>query len=219
MVRRQDEYDDVATFVFERASRVVFEAGQYAWVDLSGRRDRALMRELSFASAPSDDEVWFTVHVRRGSAFKQRLAALEAGELVQAYDVRGRMVAPEDLARPSVMVAQGIGVTPVRSLLREHAGARGADGRGGLRARVIHVAGGHYLFGEELRRLAARYQPVGRAELAGLLAEVASGWDGEPFYVSGAPEFVARVARDLGLLGVPYPAIRSTMFDAYGELD
>ena len=208
---RRAEYGDVVTFRFERG-RIDFAGGQYVWVKVDGPPNEYLERELSFASAPSDKELWLTVHLRQGSAFKRRLDALAPGDAVRLRDVRGAMVLPEPAEGPAVMVAQGIGAAPYRSLLRQ-ARHIGQD----LDAAIVHVAREGHLFADEFADLASAYEPIGRSELDERLKYWRTQRPRAAWYVAGSPEFVASMSRKLGMLGVPYRGLRTTMFEAYAD--
>ncbi len=90
-------------------------AGQHAVLRLQTDRGPDL-RPLSIASAPDADEVEFAT--RSGpSAFKAAFAALQQGDLVKVSRPMGSLRL--DHIRPAVMVAGGIGITPLRSMLAD----------------------------------------------------------------------------------------------------
>lgn len=207
-IRKRHEYGDVWTFMFARVGRVEFEAGQYTHLALGGQGNYELRRELSFASAPADKEVWFCVHVRAGSPFKQRLAALQPGALVELHHTQGRMVAPQHNETAVVLVGQGIAAAPLRSLLR--AGQTNP-------VALLHVGRSAYVYETELRQLTSHYERVQRETLTGRLQQLRIGHTAAQFYIAGSPPFVAQLALQLQNLGVAYGDLRTTMFDAYND--
>ena len=111
----------VRELVFERkdGAPLVFEAGQ--WVSLllplpSGE----LRRSYSIASRPDGTprfEVAVT-HVERGPG-SSYLHAMEPGADLQVVGPQGFFTRPMDKTGPSLMVATGTGITPLRSILED----------------------------------------------------------------------------------------------------
>lgn len=110
-----------------RADRPVrFLPGQ--WVELTvphPRPDaRGTRRVFSVSSAPAADEITVALTVpERASTFKRALASLPVGTRVRATGLGGDFVLPADPARPLLLVAGGIGVTPFASQLAALAAA------------------------------------------------------------------------------------------------
>jgi ferredoxin-NADP reductase len=120
--------DGTDMFVFDKPADFVFEAGQYVVLrvaNLVAPDERAGVRSFSISSAPCEDHIAFTM--RQGvSGFKQTMYALQAGETLTATGPVGHFTvahAADDL--PIVFLVGGIGVTPVRSILKqaEHEGS------------------------------------------------------------------------------------------------
>lgn len=108
-------------FSFEKPAGFTFTAGQYVAMSLPELifpDDRRGHRSLSIASAPSDPDLVFAMRISE-SGFKKTVAALPLGGEVIVRDAVGSFVLPEDQAKPIVFLAGGIGITPVRSILRQ----------------------------------------------------------------------------------------------------
>src|SRR5437763_835279 len=73
------------------------------------------MRPLSIASGPTRPHLDLAVR-RSESEFKQDFFALKPGDPVRLVGPRGSFLL--DRARPAVMIAGGIGITPFRSMLQ-----------------------------------------------------------------------------------------------------
>jgi glycine betaine catabolism B len=107
---------------FRPLRRIRFTAGQFIELTLphQGADVRGLRRTFSIASAPSHDVVKLGIRTaQRSSSFKTALLALEPGATVIATAIGGDFVLPKDTAKPVLLVAGGIGITPYVSHLAE----------------------------------------------------------------------------------------------------
>jgi predicted ferric reductase len=91
-----------------------FEAGQFAWIQ--ARRSPFALTYHPFSFSSSDehpDRVTFTV--KQYDGFSREVADLQVGEIVYLDGPFGSFVLPD--GRPLVLVAAGVGVTPLLSML------------------------------------------------------------------------------------------------------
>lgn len=107
---------DVVMFRFSRPKGYEFKAGQWFRLTLE-TADGDETKTFSHSSAPQDDSIELTTRVS-SSAFKQTLDALAPGDGVSISGPGGRLALPEGTTRAAFLVG-GVGVTPVRSILRE----------------------------------------------------------------------------------------------------
>lgn len=120
--------DGTELFVFEKPADFTFEAGQYVAMmitNLIAPDTRAGVRSLSISSAPCEADLCFTMR-RSDSGFKQTMFALQPGDTVAVTKPIGHFTlshAADGL--PIVFLVGGIGITPVRSILKqaEHDGS------------------------------------------------------------------------------------------------
>jgi hypothetical protein len=113
--------EDTMAFEFQRPADFSFRAGQAVAVRLIEPPEtdaKGNQRAFSIASAPSQDRIVVATRMR-DTAFKRSLRKLSPGAKVQIRGPIGRFVLdPVDTA-PAVMLAGGIGITPMLSMLRE----------------------------------------------------------------------------------------------------
>lgn len=115
-------------FDFHARTPVAFRPGQFMELTLPhGTADsRGWRRVFSIASAPGD-VIRFGIRLpERASSFKRALLALEPGATVSATSVGGDFLLPADPARPLLLVAGGIGITPFIGHLEQAAAESGA---------------------------------------------------------------------------------------------
>jgi len=126
LLRSQAETPSVTTFRFDLGGRTIdYRPGQYALVKLDQVQDpRGPQRQFTLSSSPTEDGFVAITTRLTGSPFKERLAALRAGEEAELRAAMG--VFTLENGRPAVMLAGGIGITPFRSMIR-YAADRGLD--------------------------------------------------------------------------------------------
>lgn len=216
---RQSVADGTDMFLFDKPADFVFEAGQYVVLrvaNLVAPDTRSGVRSFSISSAPYEDHVAFTM--RKGeSGFKQTMYALQAGETITATGPVGRFTlshAADGL--PIVFLVGGIGVTPVRSILKQ------AEHEGSAREFVVLYSNRFEkdaAFHEELKGIklpGLRYVSTlsqettpcaGTNEERGYICEamvrkyvpdIQSVW----FYLVGAPAFIEAMEKMLSDMGV-----------------
>jgi ferredoxin-NADP reductase len=100
---------------------VEFVPGQYFFVNLPhvGHQDeKGLRRHITVVTSPNEKGVLGLATRLRDSAFKRTLRELPVGAEVDVEPPKGKFVLPDDMSRPLVFVAGGIGITVFRSMLR-----------------------------------------------------------------------------------------------------
>lgn len=115
------ETDDIWTFRFKPERPVDYIAGQFIELTIRHETDgRGNRRWFTLSSSPT--EPWVSITTRltsvKGSSFKQALRSLNPGGTVNMSDPMGDFVLPKDTTIPITFVVGGIGVTPVRSMIK-----------------------------------------------------------------------------------------------------
>ncbi len=97
-----------------------FKPGQWAeflLIDPPYTDEEGNERDLSMASSPNmRDHIMIAMRMRK-TAFKNSLKEMPIGTKVKVTKPRGSFVLHQDISRPAVFLAGGIGITPVRSIV------------------------------------------------------------------------------------------------------
>lgn len=107
---------DIVTLRLERPEDYTFKAGQWFRLTLQTSEGEQT-RTFSHASAPADSWLELTTRLS-ASSFKQALAFLVPGNSVHVGAPGGRFSLPQDADSLTFLVG-GVGITPVRSMLRD----------------------------------------------------------------------------------------------------
>lgn len=214
LIKKMHEYDDVYSFSFSVEQPVEFTPGMYAHVRLPDGDEGQRTRELSIASAPSEPHVQFTVHLWEGSPYKRKLAELREGDSVEIFKIKGDFVLPEDENADVVLIAGGIGVTPLRSMLIETNHTDRA-----VKPVFIHVARGEYLFEKELSNLPNEQYRISREQIDATVSKITNEHPDATYYVSGPPGFVRGMLEALREQRVPEEHLVTDEFTGYEEVE
>ncbi|WP_339500265.1 pyridoxamine 5'-phosphate oxidase family protein [Pseudomonas silesiensis] len=122
VIRIVEESSTISSFYLEPddgAGLPRFEAGQHLPVRFSLVEGQPpLVRTYSVSSAPSDN--FFRISVKRDGLISSHLHdQIRVGDLIEARAPQGRFTVQADEHRPLVLLAAGVGVTPLLSMLRE----------------------------------------------------------------------------------------------------
>jgi ferredoxin-NADP reductase/predicted pyridoxine 5'-phosphate oxidase superfamily flavin-nucleotide-binding protein len=133
------ETAEISSFLLEPTdggSIASYKAGQHLPVraEVDGE---VLMRTYTLSSAPSDGR--YRLSVKRDGAFSNYLHGLSEGDLIEAQGPRGGFFIEGDEKRGAVLIAAGIGITPMLSMLRQIV-FEGARKRGTRPTWLVHGA-------------------------------------------------------------------------------
>ncbi len=183
---KRREFGNTYTFAFEPLRAMPFKAGQYVHLTATPERgDKAMTRHMSIASPPDSRYLEFSMDLGSGTDYKRAMAALKPGDLVTAFKLKGEFVVEGDRA-PLVFLAGGLGITPIRSILRDLA----TIGSGTPRS-LFHVARDAHLFKDELAALDLPQWRTDRGGLDALWPQVlARGGSGGAYFLCGSERFI-----------------------------
>jgi ferredoxin-NADP reductase len=203
--------NEILTVRLERPKGYEFVAGQWFRLTIP-TAEGPQVRTFTHAAAPKDD--WIELTTRgSASAFKVSLAALEQGSTVQVSGAGGRLRLPTPHDRIAFL-AGGVGITPVRSLLRDavERGEEFADAAliYGNRDATCEPYIDEFLAMADAGVRTIRVlenPPLDWAGESGFITgELVRRWldpkDGRCFFVTGPPVMVAAMRRVLDEIGV-----------------
>jgi len=203
----------ICSFRFVRPDDYGFTAGQWFVITIPSG-DGPLTKHFTHSSSPTEPFLEFTTRLT-GSPFKNALDALPLGTEVQMEGPFGTFVLREGVVRVAFLTG-GIGVTPVRSILRYlvdlqasvAAGSAGSPASGTAAGDVgasepsplpkIAVFLGNMseetiTFGEEFERIAATLPGT---RVVHVLSQPSEGWSGHQGYISA--DILREELADLG---------------------
>lgn len=209
----------------EKPKAFKFRPTQFTFLQLR-TEDGVDARPMSLATSPTRPDLEYAVRLS-DSPYKRAFAALQPRDEVLVFGPIGDFVLHE--TRPAVLVAGGIGITPLKGMA-EYA----ADKTLPIPIRLVYsnrsegeIVNRNEL--EELEKENARFRVfhtltrATRSEWRGssgrighdLLREAARGLVGPIYYVSGTPSLVVGTLRLLRDLGIPDSDIEIEAFRGY----
>jgi ferredoxin-NADP reductase len=219
-----DESPTIRTFRFARPASFTFQAGQFLTVRVQAD-GRQHVRCYSISSAP-EAAGYFEISVKRQGLVSGVLhATLRPGSPLLVKMPAGRFTYPSGDDRPVVLVAGGVGITPLVSMLRH-----GVTADPGRPFTLLYSARGRreLAFWDELNGLARRHphvrliatvtEPsadwqdrVGRIDRA-LIANYVPNAAHSVFLMCGPLRMIGEIRETLLAMGVPDAQVRSEVF-------
>lgn len=117
---RQEVADDTMAFWFDLKGQELHylagQSGDFTIPQLPNPDTKGATRTFSLAQAENGKTVMVATRMR-SSAFKNYWRDMPLGSVVQLSGPMGNMVLHEDVKRPAVFLAGGIGITPFRAMV------------------------------------------------------------------------------------------------------
>ncbi len=204
---KHHEHDDIYSFHFKPTKPLKHKAGQHGLFSLKGFLG---IKAFSLTSSPEDNEVIITTHVRQQSRFKQLLDALQPGDTVKMRGpIMNFVLKPDE--REVVFLAQGIGITPYRSLLRHIRNQKLS-----VHSTLLHVSSSEHTFKAETSRLATKaIYAVNSQEFRQVLDVILMDHSQATYYISGGGQFLTSTVKQLKDKGIKGSSIRQDRFLGY----
>jgi ferredoxin-NADP reductase len=197
---------DAWSLRFRPATQLTWRAGQHVLLRLPGMA----IKPFTLASAPQEGSVIIGTSLRSQSWFKQKLAALTPGDRIVVHGPLMNFTL-DGAGADVVMLAQGIGITPFRAMLR-HLALSGAETTS---ATLIHVATGHTYRRDTEADATRAYYPHHADEFNANLAEVIDNHPEATYFIAGHRGFVNATATTLKTAGIARQRIRRDAYYGY----
>ena len=233
LVGRELVAERTMSFRFTKPQGWSYRAGQFVDITLLDPPEtdaEGNLRGFSISSAPREDVITITTRLR-DTAFKRVLQAMPLGTLVKMEGPFGDLRL-HHAARPAVLLAGGIGITPFRSILVETIGG------GALPYPVVLFHANRRsedaAFADEFRSLARRDPNLTFVPTMTAMAGSDDAWDGERghidaamlrrhldglvdpiYYIAGPPGMVQALRAMLIASGVDEDDVRIEEFTGY----
>jgi len=233
LLRREPVAESTMAFHFERPAGFAFKAGQAVDVvlpqvlDAAGKKAR---HAFSIVSGPFEDGIAIATRMR-DSVYKRALAALAPGAAVEMRGPFGTLTLHGDSARPALLVAGGIGITPFVSMLRQAARDRWPRPMALIYANRTPRAAAFLSELQQLARTTDRFRLLTTMTAAdrstddwegetrrideSLLRAAGMGLQAPVYYLAGPPGMVEAVSAAMARAGVAEDDIRSETFYGY----
>ena len=199
-----NEYGDYYTVKLKLKDGVSWRPGEHGIFtlpesDVRGKKWRA----FSVASVP--EEGYVLIGTRTGasiSSFKKNLINMQTGDSVAIRGPFGWFTKKDDTS-PMVFIAGGVGITPVRAILKqtEYDTSRPVE--------IIHSAEDYHLFGDEIKIIAGAngmityHQTRAKEETQSKIVEIAGKYKNLAYYyISGSFDIIKSVRRLLKKEGI-----------------
>jgi ferredoxin-NADP reductase len=222
LIDRVQETSDVITFIWQTDEPLTWRAGQFMRYALPHEADdRGIPRWFTIAAPPYELYPRITTRFssEKSSTFKVALQALPIGGAIEASRPGGDFIV-DDLTRPLVLLAGGIGITPFRSILLqlEHDGVP-------FSAHLLYAnRTDEYPFRTELESLKAKHTTFSIEYFTGdqhitreAIEYVAASFARPLYYISGPEPMVIGYQDMLMTAGVPEVDIKTDYFPGYKE--
>lgn len=192
--------------------------GEHGIFTLPGRRVRGkCFRAFSVASVPREGVILLGMRTgREPSDFKHKLLSFQQGDTVRMRGPFGGFVR-RDSSSPVVLIARGIGITPMRALVLSL-----LDG-GEAKGHVIHRARRHLFrdFFEQLQgenpQLTLNFPDDDQGFDQDIKHAAAKYGSGAYWYVAASPGEIRMIKRELKSLGIPTGRIITDPFYGYSR--
>ncbi len=231
--KREEVAEGTMAFHFERPAGFQFKAGQYfllTLIDPAETDAEGNDRTFSIASAPFESDLIVATRMR-DSAFKRVLKTIPIGTEVNMEGPYGSFVLHNDASRPAVLLAGGIGITPVRSMILQaareklpqriylfYSNRRPEDAAFLEELQKMENENPHYRFIGTMTDMEKSHQPW-RGETGyihrEMIAKFIEDFSAPIYYVVGPPGMVGSMRSVLARAGVSNEKIRAEEFAGY----
>ncbi len=230
---RREVAEQTWAFRLEKPAGFAFKAGQYIDVTLVNPPETDFegdTRTFSIASGPHEDTL-MVVTRRRDTAFKRVLTAMPLNTEIKIEGAFGNLILHNNVSRPAVLLAGGIGITPFRSMVLRaaheklahriflfYSNRRPEDAPFLDELQALERDNRNYKFVGTMTGMDKSRKPwngeSGHIDME-MINRHANGLTSPVFYIAGPPAMVTGLQKMLNNAGVDDDDIRTEEFSGY----
>ncbi len=204
IVSIENPHDDYYVIKLEPSEGFSWNPGEHIMLKLIGHKTgKKESRMLSIASIEDEGQLIFGTRIgKEASSFKKALISLKPGDAVSLQGAFGWFRIRDDKS-PIILFAGGIGITPVRAILKDlaHSQTRPIN--------IVYSSSDSYLFIDEIQRLVDNnssmtlYKVTSREEGHNILSQLAEKYGNDGYYyMSSSPRVISSVVKTLKSKGI-----------------
>lgn len=223
---------DTSSFRFSRPPEYTFEAGQFFSLTMASP-DGPLVHYFSHADSPTEQAVELTTRLT-GSPFKNALDALAVGDEVELEGPYGQFVFQYEAPKIAFLTG-GIGLTPVRSMLKYLVDTKGTGRVAGQQLVLIYgsMTEDGILYRDEVEEFAriipglrvahviTKPTPSWQGHAGFITSDVVKAELGDPgdwrYYIVGPPPMIDAMRKVMDALSIPGGQISVEGFAGYAS--
>lgn len=209
--RCMPEEGGLLAFWFATEDSMHWLAGQHGLLRLRG----GAMKPFSIASAPEEGSVVIGTSLQSNSGYKRKLGALRPGDHAVFHGPVMHFTL-DGVGADVVMLAQGVGVTPFRAMLRHRALSASPRNAMPPATTLVHVATDIHAFRADTEADSDKaYYPSSSHAFRSTVADVVEEHRDATYLIAGAGTFVKDTRRSLVAAGVGQGRIRCDTYYGY----
>lgn len=223
LIKIKNEGANIKTFIFEPDQKLIWKAGQYLIYILNHKNPdtRGKMRFLTISASPFEKHPAITTRITsNSSSFKKALANLKIGEKIIAKGPDGDLVI-DDANKNYMFIAQGIGITPFKSIIKQLNFEKKA-----ININLLYINKTSEIpFRNELEEIAEKHNEFKIHYFSSpdeinreTLTRLTKNFKETLFYISGSEIMIENIKKILKKLGTPRENIKEDYFLGYKNI-
>lgn len=204
IINIENKYGDYYQITLKPEAGATWHSGEFAIFKLPGRHvEGKKLRFFSIASVPEEGIIILGTRTGKEiSSFKKEFISMKEGDKVSMRGPLGWFKV-RDSSSPMVMIAGGVGITPIRSIMKQ------VEKDISRPIELIYSSSDYYLFDDELQNIALANDKItihkthSRDETKSTIENLVSNYKNDAYYfLSGSPSFIMAIRKQIKTTGV-----------------
>ncbi|HIT90039.1 MAG TPA: FAD-dependent oxidoreductase [Candidatus Merdenecus merdavium] len=213
----ENPYGDYYIVKLKPSDGLMWNAGEHAFVRLPGIEElKKEYRLFSIASIQKEEVLMIGTRTgEKKSKFKEAMLSMKPGDPVSIQGPYGWFRIRDD-SSPIVMFAGGVGITPIRALIKELAESKSRP------INIVYSSNDFYLFDDEIQEIVDRnpsmtlHKTKTREESSKKIEQLAREYgDKGYYYISASPKVIESVSKLLRSNKIAKKRIIDDTFNGY----